>query len=501
MRIRIPKDTPVFFPISLIFIKNKEHHHLINDARIDVSNIGKKRKNRKLKEKKIDKYVSFLEGNFKQWINNEELVSLSKKSGFVERSSKLDGPKFLEMLMFGNRKGSASLNDLSAYLLEEYNINISKQSVDERFNKQAVNYLKEILTKQISATIHNKNDDGILNEVFNRVLIKDSTRYSLPDKYSEKYEGHCGCTANSKSMISIQFEYDHLSGSILDLSLTSGRRNDQKDAREKLDHITKGDLRISDLGYATMPYMVKIAKQEAYFLNRLNPQCGAYEIETGEDVDFGSIYKRLKKHNLLYIEKDILIGQQYKLPCRIIISMVPDKVYEKRIKAANKRNKSKSIPNDYKVKAHLNIFVTNVEVKKLMAQQVIDLYKIRWQIELIFKVWKSLGKINIINNCKIDRFECQLLGKLIWLLAGWRILNILNKWMYDEYDLWCSPWKFYKQLLEYSKSFKKALIHGEQVGKWIIKLMHKAKNNMIKETRKYRIPYQQLWDLITCPNS
>lgn len=441
-----------------------------------------------------------LNDNFKQWTNNEELISLSKKTGFVERTSKLDGPKFLEMLMFGNMNGSTSLNDLSAYLLEEHDINISKQSIDERFNKQAVNYLKDILSTQICSTIQSSNDEENLKKVFNRVLIKDSTRYSLPDRYSDKYEGHCGCTANSKSMISIQFEYDHLSGSILDLNLTSGRRNDQQDAKEKLEHITKGDLRISDLGYATMQYMAKIAKQGAYFLNRLHPQYCAYEFESGKELDFGSIYKKLKKHNLPYIEMNVLLGHQHKLPCRIIISSIPDETYEKRIKTAKKKSKSKSITNDFKVKAHLNIFVTNVEAKKLTTKQVIDLYRIRWQVELIFKVWKSLGKISIVNNCKLDRFECQLLGKLIWLLAGWRILNIVNMWMYDKYNLWCSTWKFYKQLLEHSKGFRKALLQGEQVENWCIKLMHKAKNNMIKEKRKYRIPYQQLWELITCPN-
>ncbi|MBC7511350.1 MAG: transposase [Ferruginibacter sp.] len=37
----------------------------------------------------------------------------------------------------------------------------------------------------------------------------------------------------------------------------------------------------------------------------------------------------------------------------------------------------------------LKVFVNNVGAEKLTVQQAYELYKIRWQIELMFKTWKS----------------------------------------------------------------------------------------------------------------
>ena len=41
------------------------------------------------------------------------------------------------------------------------------------------------------------------------------------------------------------------------------------------------------------------------------------------------------------------------------------------------------------------------------------LYKIRWQIELVFKTWKSIVSIHKIKSAKIERLMCEVYGKLI----------------------------------------------------------------------------------------
>ncbi len=79
-------------------------------------------------------------------------------------------------------------------------------------------------------------------------------------------------------MISIQYEYDLLSGQAMDLRLTSGTINDQRDAKDNTHDIVENDLFIRDLGYATIPYMKHIKSNKAFFLNRLSPQTKVYII-------------------------------------------------------------------------------------------------------------------------------------------------------------------------------------------------------------------------------
>jgi hypothetical protein len=64
----------------------------------------------------------------------------------------------------------------------------------------------------------------------------------------------------------------------------------------------------------------------------------------------------------------------------------------------------------------MNILITNADAAMLPAQVAVDLYRLRWQIEIEFKSWKSIAKIDSLKDSKTSRTECYILGKLIWLL-------------------------------------------------------------------------------------
>lgn len=64
------------------------------------------------------------------------------------------------------------------------------------------------------------------------------------------------------------------------------------------------------------------------------------------------------------------------------------------------------------------IFMTNISDEILNAKQFHEVYSLRWQVELIFKTWKSVYNMAKIKDVKIERFECQLYGKLILVLLS-----------------------------------------------------------------------------------
>lgn len=74
-------------------------------------------------------------------------------------------------------------------------------------------------------------------------------------------------------------------------------------------------------------------------------------------------------------------------------------------------------------------------MKKMLNKKLIRLvYTLRWQIELIFKIWKSVFEIDKVKKMNIFRFECYIYSKLIAILLTLHIQNKLGQILWDKYD-------------------------------------------------------------------
>ena len=78
-----------------------------------------------------------------------------------------------------------------------------------------------------------------------------------------------------------------------------------------------------------------------------------------------------------------------------------------------------------------NIYITNIGADQLTPEQITVIARIRWQIELMFKCFKSIGKVHTSRSEKPYRILCEVYAKLIvalirhWimLVVGWRCLH------------------------------------------------------------------------------
>jgi IS4 transposase len=50
------------------------------------------------------------------------------------------------------------------------------------------------------------------------------------------------------------------------------------------------------------------------------------------------------------------------------------------------------------------------------------IYRLRWQVELTFKHWKSLFRINVLKGTRPERIQCLIYGRLIVILVVQRLL-------------------------------------------------------------------------------
>ena len=59
-------------------------------------------------------------------------------------------------------------------------------------------------------------------------------------------------------------------------------------------------------------------------------------------------------------------------------------------------------------------------------EAIFTIYRLRWQIEIVFKTWKSILKIHKIHSAKTNRLYCEIYGKLIMAVIIHRFHNYLT---------------------------------------------------------------------------
>jgi hypothetical protein len=305
----------------------------------------------------------------------------------------------------------------------------------------------------------------------------------------EKYAGSGGNA--SKSQIRIQFEYDYKTGKIHDLSLHAFNDQDSTNAIQTLSTIQENDLIIRDLGYVVIQVLLGIEERKAFYFNRHNFSSNAYENKTDKNpIDFGEIQKNLKKKGLNSIEKDVYIGADKRLKTRMIIELLPKEQSEARLRKANASaiKKGRKLSKEYKAHICLNVYITNIPPDKLPTDKVRSLYRLRWQVELTFKVWKSIGEIHTVKKMKIERFETMLYAKLIWIMLNWSILWQLTKLFWKEHKLLLSNIKTFKTLKNKLKDFQNAVAQGEaSIYDFISGIMEISLKNHLFEKKKNQL--------------
>ena len=351
---------------------------------------------------------------------------MARSAGFTQRESKLKGSTFLNLIVFnsGNLKDQ-SLNDLAGILKSDYGIDFRKQSLHDRFNEYALHFLKDALERLIQKHLRSKQISLPDLKGFNRILIKDSTAFQVDESLSEYYPGSGG--SGSTASVRIQFEYDILSGKINDLSVNAFTVQDAKDSIATIELTEKGDLIIRDLAYMTFEVLKFIAKNDRFFLCRANTNAYLYEIKGAKyvKIDFTKITKHMRKHKIKTVEKEAYYGS-IKLKVRLILHLLPEDEIAKRIRNARKNNIDKggdgNLSSEHKAKISLNLFITNVDEKLIPLTSVWHLYRLRWQIELVFKIWKSVCDIEKVKKVKQHRLECYIYAKLLIIVLGWQVL-------------------------------------------------------------------------------
>lgn len=149
------------------------------------------------------------------------------------------------------------------------------------------------------------------------------------------------------------------------------------------------------------------------------------------------------------------MGRAKSFPARLILyRLTPEQLSQRR----RKQHKISSDMNfNYSEKAiklsEFNLFITNSPTEKLNKEDVCRMYSLRWQIELLFKAWKSYFCIHHSKNSKIERFECTLYGRLILAVLSTSLVFQLRAHLYHKKTKELSELKSFKLIYSFIEQF------------------------------------------------
>lgn len=410
--------------------------------------------------------------------------------------SKFTPQAFIDLMFYAVSSENPSLQQIVKEAPAEHSIALSKQGLDNRFSSSSIAFSKSLLEEAIAKQVI---DVPVFNsiEIFNRIQIKDSTKFNINELFKDEFPGSGG--SGSQAGVSIQFEYDLKSGKIADIDLQAANKTDSKDASKKKEQIQASDLIIRDLGYYSDHVIKTICEKEAYFISRLCHTSNVYTTQKATDpLDFGLLYRQMQKAGIGHKELNVFVGKK-RIPLRLVIAILPEAVYEKRLRNRNKVNKKRkqNTTDEYRGRAHFNLFICNISQKDLSNEDVCNLYRVRWQIELIFKTWKSLMKINQLQKMKLERFVTTLYMNLLWIVVFWNIIYPYDLFQSVKEHRLISFFKCMNTLVDYSRDIRQLLRQSKfKMRKKLKKIYDLFSVGHWLEKRKDGYSFENIFDIL-----
>jgi len=357
----------------------------------------------------------------------------ARQTGFVKRESKLTGAKFTQTTVLGwLNKPDASLGEL-CQTAASIGVTITPQGLDDRFTPEAAALLQQVLNAAVGEVIASEPVAIPILRRFNGVIVQDSSIISLPDVLAELWQGCGDSNGHHLAALKLQVRFDVLNGTLHGPLLENGRTNDRGSVLgAKASPLPVGALRLADLGYFGLEELRAIDNQGAFFLTRLFLQTALFG-QDGQRLDLLAILEGAPEGQ---IDLPVQLGAREHLPVRLLAVRVPQEVADQRRRRLREEaRKEGKTPSKVRLAyADWTVLVTNVPQEQLSLAEATVLSRVRWQVELLFRLWKSHGKVDEWRSQKPWRILCEVYAKLTAMVVQHWLL-LVSCWAYPDRSL------------------------------------------------------------------
>ena len=348
-----------------------------------------------------------------------------RATGCIRRARRFTGATLCQTLVFGWLATPAATLDQLCQMAAACGVRVRPQSLATRFTEEAAGMLKQVLDAAIAQVLATERTTLPLLQRFAGVYLQDCTVITLPPTLASVWSGCGDATPDGHTaVVKLGVRLDLLCGTLHGPVLAAGRTHDRT-VVDALPPLPAGSMVLADLGFFSLRALAAQDQAGCYWLTRL--QAGTVVIDAaGTRWDLADL---LEQHVQRLTELAVEVGTTQRLPCRLIAVPVPDAVANQRRRKmqAEAHRRGQMVTDERRRLAAFTVFITNAPATLLTPAEALVLARARWQIELLFKGWKSDGQVDTWRSQQAYRILCELYAKLIgmviqhWVLltAGW----------------------------------------------------------------------------------
>ena len=361
---------------------------------------------------------------FERALATETIGRLADQTRWRQRRGKIDPAEFQRGLMLGQL--SAARLTLAAHI-QSLSAPVSRQAVDQRFDERAVAFTQATFAHVLACALEFAPDQPqavALRANFSAVYLLDSTSFDCPASLQTLFPscgGH-GSPANVKVLL----RYDVLSGQLEPLHVLAGKRSDQGQAQGAAARLQPNQLQIQDKGFADSKAWQAATTQRAYLLTPWSQGTTLWERPAPDQpevpVDVAAVLAATTANQVDWSALQAGKPGHRAGPLRLAAFRRPPASAARQRRGLCEMMRTQGrVPSAKALQlAGWLLLLTNAPVTQLPTAMLGYVYRLRWQVELIFRQLKSvlrLDQTESANPCRVQSELWARLGAAVLLFA------------------------------------------------------------------------------------
>jgi hypothetical protein len=362
-----------------------------------------------------------LQQRLDQLLQPHRARQLAKEHGWFLREGKISPFEFL----FSPLGQASALKLTLSAQASSLSQPVTRQAVDQRYNPAAVKFFEAAFQECLATTLAwniRSTMTQLIGQHFPAIRLFDSTHCPCSDALAQIFPG-CGGSGGTAGL-KVLLSYEYGSGQLHPLAVLPANRSDQSLAIPACAQVASKELGIFDKGFYKAPVLRSVHERGGFFLIPWHHGVSVSELDAQGQPKALDVAAHLNASTEIRVEwSAVELGQTEETrlgPVRLVAFRLPEEAANRRRAALREKCRTRGRqPTAQALElAGWLILLTNASAELLPSTVLSYLYRVRWQVELVFKQWKSVLRLDVLTGKNPYRVQCEVWGRLLVALLS-----------------------------------------------------------------------------------